>query len=107
MYMYNMYVHVCRSTPEGGAGGVVDVAGGTCSSGLGSSPTPSPTHSLDPRRYRHGSNTDKLVLTLDGVALSLCGGLNHGNISEGTYCIIYTVCYYASLIRIAWTKNVS
>ena len=55
------------------------------SSGLGSSPAPSPTHSLKTHQYRHGSNLDKLVSTLEGVTLSLCGGLNQGNISEGSY----------------------
>lgn len=74
---------------------MADATGG--SSGLGSSPVPSPTHFLDTRRHRHGDNMDKLVSTLEGVALSLCGGLNQGSISEGeavqrdsyrvTYCL--------------------
>ena len=55
------------------------------SSGIGSSPvSSSPEHSIsNPHQYRHGDNLDKLVSTLDGVTLSLCGGLGQGNISEG------------------------
>ena len=74
---------------SGGSGGTCDVTGERGggeggSSGLGSSLTHSPIHpSLDSHQYRHGNNLDKLVSTLEGVALSLCGGLNQGNISEG------------------------
>ena len=69
--------------------------GGVASSGIGSSPlSSSPEHSLNPHQYRHSDdNLDKLVSTLDGVTLSLCGGLGQGNISEGQLQFYGEVCF--------------
>ena len=80
-------LHLHRSSLETGGGGVAQEeggAGGVVSSGIGSSPISSPEPSLNPHQYRHDNgNLDKLVSTLEGVSLSLCGGLGQGTISEG------------------------